>query len=207
MPNQAPSLPPNDASANILPAIRQRWSPYRFLPQIVEQEKLTRCLEAARWAASSYNDQPWSFLLAKRENHKEFQQALGCLLDANRTWAANAGVLLLTVMRTTFRQNGKPNRVALHDLGGASTSLALQATTEGLQAHQMAGINLSQVRSAYKIPTGFEPQTAIAIGYPDDRPATNDDPLAARDAQTRIRLPLSELVFSGEWGTRANLDG
>src|SRR6056297_1095199 len=82
MPHQAPSLPPNDASPNVLPAIRQRWSPYRFLPQIVEQEKLSRCLEAARWAASSYNDQPWSFLLAKRENHDAFQQALACLLDA-----------------------------------------------------------------------------------------------------------------------------
>ncbi|XZE56257.1 nitroreductase family protein [Planctomycetaceae bacterium SH139] len=207
MANQASSLPPGDASANILPTIGQRWSPYRFLPQIVEQEKLTRCLEAARWAASSYNDQPWSFLLAKRENLGEFQQALACLLDANRVWAANAGVILLTVTRTTFRQNGKPNRVALHDLGGATTSLALQATAEGLQAHQMAGINLSQVRSAYKIPTGFEPQTAIAIGYPDERPAASDDPLAARDNQTRVRLPLSELVFAGEWGTSANLDG
>ena len=120
----------------LLPAISQLWSPYRFDPRPVESDKLIRCLDAARWAASSYNDQPWHFIVARREDSAAFQTALGCLLEANQAWAHNAGVLMLTVIRTTFRRGGKPNRVALHDLGAAATSLALQATGEGLQVHQ-----------------------------------------------------------------------
>ena len=186
--------------SQLIDAIEKRWSPYRFVPQIVEDDKLVRCLDAARWAASSYNDQPWYFIVAKRENEAEFQTALGCLLEANQQWAKQAGVLLLTAIRTTFQMNNKPNRVALHDLGAAAAHLALQAAVEGLQAHQMAGVNLSQVRIAYSIPEGFEPQTAIAIGYPDTSAAAPGDPLAERDAGERKRKSLEQFVYRGKWG-------
>lgn len=189
---------------DVLPAIAERWSPYRFEPRVVEDDKILRCLEAARWAASSYNDQPWSFLLARRQDGEAFETALSCLMESNQEWAKHAGVLLLTVIRTSFRRNGKPNRVALHDLGAAAACMALQATTEGLQVHQMAGVNLSRVRQAYRVPEGHEPQTAIAIGYPGEA-ADPDDPLAARDRQPRTRLPLSEQVFAGVWGTSAEI--
>jgi len=191
--------------SKLIPAIEKRWSPYRFTPQVVEDEKLVRCLDAARWAASSYNDQPWHFIVAKREQEVAFNTAVGCLLEANQGWAKNAGVLMLTVIRTTFQQNNKPNRVALHDLGAAAAHLALQAAEEGLQIHQMAGVNLSQVRLAYSIPGGYEPQTAIAIGYVDTSEAEAGDPLAARDAGDRKRRPLDQFVFAGRWGEGAKL--
>ncbi len=114
-------------------------------------------------------------------------------------------MLILTVIRTTFRQSGKPNRVALHDLGAAAALLSLQATAEGLQAHQMAGVNLSQVRLAYEIPDGYEPQTAIALGYANKTPTDPNHPLASRDRQPRVRMDLDEVVFSDRFGHPANL--
>ncbi len=165
----------NPVERPVLDAIADRWSPYRFLPEEIEDEKLLRCFEAARWAASSFNDQPWFWIIARRQDEGPFQRMIGCLMEANRAWAANAGAIILTVTRSTFEYNGKPNRVALHDLGQAAAHLALQAATLGLQAHQMAGVNLSLIRQEYGIPEGFDPQTAIAIGYPDTSPPVSDE--------------------------------
>jgi nitroreductase len=187
----------------IQPLFQQRWSPYRFRPDPVEEEKLLSCLEAASWAASSYNEQPWSFLVARREEGAAFEAMLSCLVEANQAWAERAGVLLLTTIRTQFRRDSKPNRVALHDLGAAAAHLALQAAALGLQAHQMAGVNLSRIRQHYAIPEGVEPQTAIAIGYVDDRPPAENDPLAERDQKPRTRRPLAEQVYAGKWGQAA----
>lgn len=199
-------MPINDSDYPVLDSVAGRWSPYRFHPRPVPDDQLLSCLEAARWAASSFNDQPWSWIVARRQDQSEFQQLLSCLLPANQTWAANAGALLLTVSRSTFAYNGKPNRVALHDLGQAAAQLALQATQLGLQVHQMAGVNLSQARGLYRIPDGFEPQTAIAIGYPDQSEPTDDlaKQLQERQSGPRQRKPLSEQVFAGMWGDQAN---
>lgn len=184
----------------VLDAIAQRWSPYAFNGQSIEREKLLSCLEAARWAESSYNEQPWVFFLAERSNAGEFAQALECLLEANQVWARHAGVLLLTATSRTFRRNGSPNRVCEHDLGIAAAHLALQATALGLQAHQMAGVNLAKVRQTYNIPEGYDPLTAIALGYPGQPPEPLDPKLAARDTAARGRKPLGEFVFTGTWG-------
>jgi nitroreductase len=192
-----------EPAAGVLEVIAQRWSPYRFAPRDVEAEKIGRCLDAARWAASSYNDQPWYFILVNRSHEAAFEEALGCLVEANRQWARHAGVLLFSAIRTSFARTGQPNRVALHDLGAAAAHFALQATAEGLQVHQMAGINLSQVRLTFKIPEGFEPQTAIAVGYADTGDADPDDPLAQRDAKPRRREAFEDFAFAGRWGEPA----
>ena len=122
----------------ILDCIAHRWSPYLFDPRGVEPEKLRSCLEAARWAASSFNEQPWSFLLARREETDEFHRMLGCLVESNQAWARHAGVLMLSVVSEKFVRNGNPNRVADHDLGLAVGNLCCQATQLGLCVHQMA---------------------------------------------------------------------
>jgi nitroreductase len=184
----------------ILEPIAHRWSPYAYDDRPVEREKLLSCLEAARWAASSYNEQPWIFIVAERNDHVEFERALDCLQEANQAWAKHAGVLMLTAVSRTFRKNGSPNRVAEHDLGQAAAYLALQATMQGLQVHQMAGVNLTKVRQTYSIPEGYDPHTAIAIGYAGKPPSGIDEQLLQRDATTRPRKPLSEFVFSGVWG-------
>lgn len=198
-------MPRNPADYPIFESMTSRWSPYRFEPRVVEDEKLLACLEAGRWAASSYNDQPWSWVVARRQESEAFETMVGCLLEANQAWATRAGVLLIAVIRNTFRQNHKPNRVALHDLGAASAHIALQATKFDLQVHQMAGLNLSLTRQTYGIPEGHEPQTAIAIGYPDESSPTTefDKKLAERESGPRQRLPLAEQTFSGKWGTKA----
>lgn len=197
----------NPVDYPIFESMTSRWSPYRFEPRPVEDEKLLACLEAGRWAASSYNDQPWSWIVARRQDDPDFQTMIGCLLEANQDWASRAGALLVAVTRTTFRQNNKPNRVALHDLGAASAHIALQATKFDMQVHQMAGLNLSLTRQTYGIPEGHEPQTAIAIGYPDrSAPTTEfDKKLHQRETGPRTRLSLAEQTFAGKWGTTAGL--
>ncbi len=195
----------NPTDHPVLDVVRNRWSPYRFDSRPVEDEKLVQCLEAGRWAASSFNDQPWSWIVARRQDADQFDRMLGCLLEANQGWAGKAGVLILTVIRTTFAYNKKPNRVALHDLGQAAAQLSLQAAELGLQVHQMAGVNLSLVRQEYSVPDGHEPQTAIAIGYPDESEPADElaRELHKREQGPRQRLPLGEQVFRGKWGDRA----
>ena len=195
-------MTPNPTLRELVSPIEQRWSPYRFDSRPVEQDKLARCFEAAAWAASSFNEQPWRWIIATREESEGFEKMLGCLMDANQSWASAAGALVLTAYRKTFSRNENPNRVAMHDLGQAAAHLALQAAAIGLQVHQMAGVNLSQVRTEYQIPDEFEPATAIAIGYPD-LSEPNDETgraLAKREASARKRNSLSMQVFRGSWG-------
>lgn len=179
--------------------IAQRYSPYLFDPRPVEREKLLSCLEAARWAASSYNEQPWSLLLAERDDPPAFQQALGCLNEANQVWAQHAGVLMLTVAKRAFDKNGKPNRVAEHDIGLMAANLTFQAESLGLSVHQMAGVNLSKVRQTYGVPDSHDPLTAIALGYAADPAQAEDQQMAERDQAARPRKPLAEWVFGGSW--------
>jgi nitroreductase len=189
----------------ILDCIAQRWSPYLFAPRGVEPEKLRSCLEAARWAASSFNEQPWSFILARREQTVEFQRVLGCLVESNQAWAKNAGVLMLSVVAKSFSRNGTPNRVAQHDLGLAMGNLCCQATHLGLFVHQMAGVNLDQVRQEFAIPDTHDPHTGIAIGYAEPPAQASNQTFAERDSAPRPRKRLNEFVFSGKWSQPAQL--
>lgn len=198
----------NPTIRDLVAPIDQRWSPYRFDSRVVEPNKLAQCFEAASWAASSFNEQPWRWLVATRDDQKEFAKMLGCLMEANQGWAATAGALVLTAYRPKFLRNENPNRVALHDLGQAAAHLALQAAAVGLQVHQMAGINLSQIRTEYQIPDDFEPATAIAIGYPDTHPPNNknESALVGRETAARQRNLVSQQVFQGTWGAAVQWD-
>ncbi|MCC9601385.1 nitroreductase family protein [Stieleria sp. JC731] len=196
----------NPTRHSVIDSVANRYSAYRFSPKPVPTDLLKQCFEAAAWAASSFNEQPWRFIVATRSDSEDFQKMLSCLMEANQSWAANAGALVLTAYRSKFTQNDNPNRVALHDLGQAAAHFALQATALGLQVHQMGGINLSQIRTEYQIPEPFEPATAIAIGYPDLDAATdpNNQKLQDRERAARVRKPLSELLFQGKWENAAD---
>ncbi len=183
----------------ILDSIAERWSPYLYRPIPVERAKLLSCLEAARWSASSYNDQPWSFLLAERENASEWARMLGCLIEFNQAWAKHAGVLLIAVATKNFTHNGQPNPVAEYDVGQAAASLAIQATALGLAVHQMAGIDREKIRQTYQVPATHAPLTAIAIGYAADPHSAPTDPLRERDTTPRSRKSIAQFVFSGQW--------
>jgi nitroreductase len=186
--------------------LAERWSPYGFDDRQVAPAEVRSLLEAARWAPSSYNEQPWSFILASREKPAEFEKLLSCLVDANQEWAKAAPVLLLCVVSLRFARNGKENRAAVHDLGLAAASLVLEATARGLFVHQMIGILPDRARELYGIPEHSEAWTAMAIGYRGD-PAKLPEELKERDATPRKRKPLSQFVFGERWGDPSPLVG
>lgn len=179
--------------------IAQRWSPYAFDDRPVSNDDVNSILEAARWAASSYNEQPWSFLVARKDQPEDFERVLSCLVEPNQAWAQAAPVLLLCCTSRTFARNGKPNAAAVHDLGLAAGNLSLEATARGLAVHQMIGILPDKARDVFAIPAGVDAVTAIAIGYAA-APASLPDSLKERDTAPRQRKPQSEFVFSGCWG-------
>ncbi len=179
--------------------IATRWSPVGFAPQPVAEADLRSCLEAARWAASSYNEQPWSFLIARRQDEAAFAKMLQYLVEPNRVWAQNAGVLMLTCTNHLFARNGKPNTAALHDLGLAVANLTLEATARGLYVHQMKGILPEKAHQDYGVPDSVEVVTAVAIGTLAD-PETLPPELRQRDMAERTRKPQASFVFENTWG-------
>lgn len=179
--------------------LRERWSPRAFADRMVEPEELRSLLEAARWAPSSFNEQPWSFIVATKQHPDEYERLLSCLVEGNVRWAQHAPVLMLSVAKLAFERNQKPNRHAFHDVGLAVENLVIQGMALGLFVHQMAGFHADRAREVYGIPEGHEPVAAMAIGYLDD-PGRLPDDLREREVAPRFRNPLESFVFSGQWG-------
>jgi nitroreductase len=195
---------PAEAAHPIHDVIARRWSPRAFDERPVEQETLKSLFEAARWAPSSNNEQPWRFIVASKETSTDYDRLFACLVEGNRKWAFRAPVLILSVASLLFEDDGKPNRHALHDTGMAAENFVLQATALGLQAHQMAGFDTQKARQTCLIPTGFDPVAMIALGYPGD-PAVLPDYLREREIKPRERQPIVDFVFSIKWGQRSPL--
>lgn len=175
----------------------RRWSPRAFLPGSVEPEKLRSLFEAARWAPSCFNEQPWRFLLAVRGDADRFGQMLGCLTPGNQVWAGTAGALILSVASGQFARNGHANRHAFHDVGLATAQLVLQATSLSLSIHQMAGFDRDRAREIWKIPESFDPVAVLAVGYRGE-PEQLSGELEERERAPRLRRPQAEFVFR-EW--------
>ncbi len=191
-----------DHSVNEL--LLKRWSPYGFADRPVSQEDLCSLFEAARWAASSYNEQPWSYIVATKDDTQEFGRVLSCLVEPNQAWAKEASALVLCSTTLNFTRNSKPNAAAIHDLGLAAGNLSLEATARGISVHQMIGILPDKAREVFDIPDGVQAVTAMAIGYAAD-PNSLPDQLKQRDLSPRQRKPLTEFVFGGAWGTTSSL--
>jgi len=179
--------------------LARRWSPRAFSDRLVEPDKLLSLFEAARWAPSSNNEQPWAFLVATKDDQRNFEAMLSVLVEFNRGWANKAAALILTLAHTQFEKDGTPNRHGFYDLGQAAISIALQATAMGLMAHQMAGFSVEAARERFAVPNGWEPASVIAIGYPGELD-TLSDRLRQRETAFRQRKPLDGFVFSGTWG-------
>lgn len=184
--------------------IAQRWSPYAFADRPVSNDDLRSLFEAARWAASSYNEQPWAYIVATKMDRNAFESLLSCLVEGNQAWAAAAPVLVIGCSSLKFARNGQPNAAAVHDLGLASANLTVEATARGLFVHQMIGILPERVREIYHIPESVQPVTGLAIGYAAD-PNTLPDKLQERDLASRSRKSLTQFVFSGEWGAASKI--
>lgn len=189
---------PAESQHPIHDLLRRRWSPRAFSERPLEAEKVRSLFEAARWAPSSNNEQPWRFLAASRDAGADYDRLLACLNEGNRKWASRAPLLILSVAGLHFEDDDKPNRHAFHDTGLAAENLVLQAVALGLTAHQMAGFDVEKARASCLIPPGYEPVAMIAVGYPGD-PAALPEPLREREMKPRERKPIDEFVFSSQW--------
>ena len=188
----------------VLPAVLARWSPRSFADRDVSPADLRTVFEAARWAASSFNEQPWRFIVGLR-NSLTYKKIFSALIGFNQGWAGAAPVLILGAAKTKFSHNGADNRNALYDLGAASSYLTLQAASLGLTTHQMAGFDPAAARQALEIPEEYTFGAVIALGYQGEPSALPHPDLIAQETAPRTRKQLSEFVLSS-WGTPANLD-
>jgi len=187
----------------VLPIFHSRFSPRSFSHQAVSAADLARVFEAARWAASSYNEQPWRFLVGTHGS-EAYQKILATLLPFNQAWAGKAPVLIFGVAKTKFSHNSAPNRVALYDLGAAVSYLTLQAAALGLSTHQMAGFDADAALKSFAIPDDYIAGAVIALGYQGEPAALNNDQMLAQETSPRSRKSLEEIVFSA-WDTAADL--
>lgn len=183
--------------------LRRRWSPRAFSDRAVEPEIFGSLFEAARWAPSSSNRQPWHFLVARKQEPAEFDRMLQCLVPGNASWCKDVPVLMISVANTRW-DNGEPNRHAFHDVGQAAAQLTVEAVSRGLFVHQMGGILVDKIRETYAIPDGFEPVAGFALGYPGD-PEKLSEKLRERELAPRTRVPLESFVFSARWGQTSPL--
>jgi len=184
--------------------LQRRWSPRAFSDRMVEPERLLSLWEAARWAPSCFNEQPWSFIAATKEDPHEYSRLLSCLVEGNVAWARHAPVLMISVAKKHFDYDGSPNHHAWHDVGQAVTSLTMQATALGLAVHQMAGILPDKIRELYQVPDQYVPVAGIALGYPGN-PESLPETLRKKELAPRVRRATNEFVFSGRWGQRSKL--
>jgi nitroreductase len=185
------------------PLIAQRRTCRAFSSRLVESDMLRKLFEAARWAPSSMNEQPWSFIVATREKPNEFQRLLECLLEFNVRWAQHAPVLMLAAARLNFAASGEDNRHALYDLGQAMAALTYQATASGLTACQMAGFDVQKAHNVFSIPANYEPVVAAAIGY-QGHLAILPEKLQQKELAPRRRNSVEEFVFEAKWGQPAD---
>jgi nitroreductase len=173
-----------------------RWSPRALSGDEIDKEDLLIMFEAARWAPSSYNNQPWRMLYARRGT-AEWDVFFNLLVEMNQSWARNAGVLVVFVSKTTFDHNGEPSITHAFDTGAAWVQLALQASLRGYVAHGMQGFDYARATRELRIPKGFEVHAMAAIGRPGD-PSTLSKELREKEKPSD-RRPLERTICEGAW--------
>lgn len=191
---------PAISSTPIHDILQNRWSPRSFdACKSIDSQTLTALLEAARWAPSCFNDQPWRFLLCNKATHESaWQKLLSTLGEKNQIWAKNAPVLILSIAMHEFGHNGKPNRWSMYDTGAASVSLCLQATAMGLATHQMGGFDAQQCVELFNLPTSCNPMSVIAVGYQASAEQLTAE-LKEAELKARTRKPLTDCFYFGNW--------
>jgi nitroreductase len=190
---------PASAEPQVHDLLRRRWSPRAFAQRPVAPAQLRSVLKAARWAPSAANPQPWSFVVATKEDSAEHARLLGILMEGNIRWARHAPVLILVVARLYTDGDGRLSQRSFDDTGLAVANLTTQATALGLVVQQMGGFYADKAREEFAIPDGYEPVAVLALGYLGDPESLPED-LRMRETALRTRKPLEEFVFSGRWG-------
>ncbi len=182
----------------VIDLIKNRWSPRAFSSSPIEEEKIMSLIEAARWAPSCFNEQPWNFILFKKENQEAYKNIIDIISPKNQLWAKTAPLIILSVAKIKFEQSGKINKHALHDVGAAVSNLTMQANSMGLYIHQMAGFNTDKAKELFNIPDDYEPVTAIAVGYYGNKDDLPEEFIKSETAE-RNRKSLDEFTFESKW--------
>lgn len=184
--------------------IKKRYSTRTFSEELIDGDVVLSLFEAARWAPSGGNEQPWRFIVAAKNDPENYWKVFSALADGNKTWAKNAPLLVVGVAKLDRGIDKKLNKYAFYDLSSAVTNLTLQATSKNLYVRQMGGFNPLIIREIFDIPENFEPAVVFAVGY---RAEESDMPenIRQREQTPRTRKPLTEIVFSGKFGTPASL--
>ncbi len=192
---------PARVSTPIHDLLARRWSPRAFDPtKAVSRSQILALLEAARWSPSCFGEEPWRFIVwDKTQDAASWQKAFACLSQGNQAWAKNTPVLILAASEPKFSHSGNDNRWYQYDTGAAGLSLCLQAVALGLEAHQMGGFDVEQLRAAFEIPQAIALMSMIAVGY-EAEPETLEGELRTRETSPRNRRPLSTHFFLGSWG-------
>ncbi|MEM7809536.1 MAG: nitroreductase family protein [Planctomycetota bacterium] len=186
------------ADHDVLPIFVERWSPRAMSGEALSDGDIHRIFEAGRWAPSTYNEQEWRFLLAKRDT-AHFDVFMSCLVEANQAWCKHAGLLVVVTSHTTFSQNGKANPVHTFDAGLATQNMLLQAASMGLVGHAMAGYDGAAVREKLEVPTDVSIDVMIAFGKPGDPDAQLPEAYAKMDKTPSGRRPISDSIREGGW--------
>lgn len=185
----------NSEKIKLNEAIKNRWSPRKYTNRPVTGEMISLLFEAARWAPSARNEQPWRYFYAKKEDEKAFAQFFNCLDEGNRKWANDAQVLMISVMKKHYDFKNLPNGKALHDVGAANVSIAIQAAEMGLQAHQMGGFDKEKTTELLQLDkNNYEPVTMITVGFPADETVFSEED-EIRLEQHYSRKEQKEFVF------------
>lgn len=176
--------------------IRNRWSPRSFSAQPIAQDTLNQVFEAASWAFSAMNAQPWQYIYAHKADTVAFQKILETLMPGNQPWAKNAAVLIIALAKTTHA-DGQPNGAALHDLGAANATLFLEATALGLHGHVMGGFDREKTRRDFNLPENLTPAVIMGLGYLGEAEQL-EEPFLSREKAARSRKPVAEFAFQNE---------
>ncbi len=185
--------------------ISERKSIRAFADRSIDDETIIHLFEAARWAPSSLNEQPWRFIVARKEDSESFEKILSCLNEMNRVWAQHSAMLMITVAKKSFSSRDVQNMYAMHDVGLAIGNLSLQATALDIFLHQMGGINKEKIRLLFEVPDEYEIVSIIAGGY-EGNPENLPENLRAREMEPRTRKGLDELIFSNKFGEKSLLN-
>lgn len=170
----------------VLDLINERFSPYEFTDKLLTEKEMLALFEAAGKAASAFNEQPWRFIYALKQDEEAFNTIHSCLVEGNQGWTKDVAALIITVVSKNYAKNGNENTVRKHDLGLAVGNLTVQASSMGIHLHQMAGIVPQNAIEKLNIPEGYEPVTAIALGYYEG------------ESGVKPRKPISEIAFKGK---------
>jgi nitroreductase len=178
----------------INPLILNRWSPRSMSGEALDDDEIMSLFEAARWAPSSYNNQPWRFIYAKR-NSEHWNRFFNLLMEANKVWAKNAAILVVVISRKNFEFNEKPSVTHQFDSGSAWENLALEASSRGIVAHGMQGFDYKKAGVDLRIPPNFEVMAMIAIGKKGPKDILPAE-LQEKEKLTN-RKPLKEIIMEG----------